>query len=447
MEELQKNDIIETDITSLGINGEGISHLDGKTIFVRGALPGERVRAKIILVKPTFDIAILEKIILISPDRVDAPCPHFGKCGGCDVQHLCYDSQLAFKRDYVAQTLQKVGKISAPVQPVVASEHKFRYRNKVSFPVRAGKEGVKIGLFAKGSHRVVETNDCLLQYEWNSTLISVLKKFMSDYSLSGYDEDTGKGDIRHLVVRQVSERIYVTLVTNRKINCAPLYKELSALFPNCALYQNVNRRRDNVILGDEWQLVGGEENASVDNMSFALHPAGFYQVNDYIRKQMYSFVASLCEGSVAIEAYSGAGLLSARLAQKANRVYGIEINEQAHLSAQKLAKDNGIDNFTPILGDVSKKLGGVLAKAKGENTFIVVDPPRTGLSKEASVMLGESNVNNIVYISCNPATLARDLAIITPYGYEISLIQPYDMFPQTSNVETVVVLRKQNSQP
>ena len=182
-------------------------------------------------------------------------------------------------------------------------------------------------------------------------------------------------------------------------------------------------------------------------MSFSLHPAGFYQVNDYIREQMYALVTSLCDGSVAIEAYSGAGLLSARLAQKASHVYGIEINEQAHSAAQKLAKDNGISNFTPILGDVSKKLGAVLAKVRGENTFIVVDPPRTGLARDAAVMLGESEVNNIVYISCNPATLARDLAIITTYGYEVTLIQPYDMFPQTSNVETVVVLRKQNSQP
>ena len=447
MEELQKNDVIETEVTSLGINGEGISHLDGKTIFVRGALPGERVRAKIILVKPTFDIAILEKIISPSPDRVIAPCPHFGKCGGCDIQHLCYDQQLVYKQENIAQTLQKIGKIDVPVRPVIASDKALRYRNKVSFPVREGKEGVKIGLFAKGSHRVVETSDCLLQYEWNSTLIAVLKKFIAERSLTGYNEDTGKGDIRHLVVREVGEKIYITLVTNRKIDCTPLYKELSALYPDCALYQNVNRRRDNVILGDEWYLVGGEEKTSVDAMSFSLHPAGFYQVNDYIREQMYALVISLCDGSVAIEAYSGAGLLSARLAQKASHVYGIEINEQAHSAAQKLAKDNGISNFTPILGDVSKKLGAVLAKVRGENTFIVVDPPRTGLARDAAVMLGESEVNNIVYISCNPATLARDLAIITTYGYEVTLVQPYDMFPQTSNVETVVVLRKQNSQP
>jgi 23S rRNA (uracil1939-C5)-methyltransferase len=268
-----------------------------------------------------------------------------------------------------------------------------------------------------------------------------LKKFMSDYSLSGYDEDTGKGDIRHLVVRQVSERIYVTLVTNRKINCAPLYKELSALFPNCALYQNVNRRRDNVILGDEWQLVGGEENASVDNMSFALHPAGFYQVNDYIRKQMYSFVASLCEGSVAIEAYSGAGLLSARLAQKANRVYGIEINEQAHASAEELKRANALEKLTPVLGDVGEKIGGVIAKCKG-TPFVILDPPRSGVSEKAIEDLCSSGAESIVYISCNPATLARDLSKFCAFGYTVSSVTPYDMFPQTANVETLVCLSK-----
>ena len=441
MDELQKNDIIETEITSLGINGEGVCRYDGKTIFVRGALPGERVRAKIILVKPTFNIAILERVISHSPYRVVPPCPIFGKCGGCDLQHLDYSRQLDFKRELVRDTLKKIARIDCDVESV-GYDKPYRYRNKFSLPVRRVGGRTQIGFFAKSSHRVVETPDCVIQYAWGKHLIALLNDFMEQNGISAYDEENHRGVVRHLVAREIRGKVFVTLVVTKFIDCSAFYSSLCALFTRPVLYQNLNREKNNVILSDEWRLCGGDESpVSVDGLSFFLHPAGFYQVNDAVREKMYDFVCSLLSGSYAIEAYSGAGLLSARLAKHAKRVYGIEINEQAHLSAVALCKTNGIENFTPVLGDVTQKLPEVLSRCDGE-TFIVLDPPRTGIPESASATLASSGAKNIVYISCNPATLARDLERICKGGYTVSRVKPYDMFPQTCNVETVVLLTR-----
>ncbi len=436
---LQKNDIIETEITSLGINGEGICHYEGKTIFVKGALVGEKVRAKIILVKPTFNIAILEKIITPSKFRIQPPCPVFGKCGGCDLQHIDYTAQLNYKRDLVRDTIKKIAKIDCEVENTEYGKP-YRYRNKISLPVREVGGQLKVGLFAKGSHRVVETDDCMLQYSWNKRLIELIKEFMLANDLRGYDEEKHRGDIRHIVAREVEGKTYVTLVVLRYIDCKDFYKSLCSLFPSVTLYQNLNTSKTNVILSDKWKLSGGEEDEVVtDELKFSLHPAGFYQVNDEVRRKLYDAVCSLLEGSTAIEAYSGAGLLSAKMAKKANKVYGIEINREAHEAAVRLCKSNNIENFTPILGDVTEILPTVL-KNCGQDAFVVLDPPRTGISEKASQTLANSGVKNIVYISCNPATLARDLERICSGGYTVKRVKPYDMFPQTTNVETLVYL-------
>ena len=439
--ELIKNDVVELTVESLGINGEGVARVEGKTVFIKNVLPAEKIRAKIIAVKPRFNFALVEKIIESSPYRVSPPCPQFGKCGGCDLMHLDYDQQLIFKRNKVKDTLYHVGGIDVEVDDVVASKNQLRYRNKISLPVRADKDGgIKVGLFAKGSHRVVETTDCLLQFAWNAPLITAVKEFIKEKGYRGYCDESGKGDVRHVVARQVGDKVIVALVCTKKIDVKLFADKLANFLDKFDLYVNVNRRHDNVILGDEWHFAFGKgESVVVDGLKTQVHPASFFQVNDDVREKLYSDVAMLCKGKYAVEAFSGAGLLSARLAKSAEKVYGIEINEQAHESALKLKSDNGIENTVPVLGDVSDKIDQVIAKC-GKDPFIVLDPPRTGVSESALGAIAKSGASGIVYVSCNPATLARDLKILVGYGYFPTKVTPYDMFPQTCNVETLVVL-------
>lgn len=441
--ELIKNDIVELTIDGLGINGEGVAKAEGKTVFIKNALPSEKIRAKIIAVKPRFNFALVEKILSPSKHRVVPPCPNFGKCGGCDLMHLEYSEQLIFKRNKVQETLLHVGGIDAKVDETVPSNNQLRYRNKLSLPVRRGKDGQpSVGLFAKGSHRVVETADCLLQFSWNAPLITAVKEFIQENALTCYDDESGKGEVRHIVARQVGDKVSVALVCTRKIDARPLQGKLAQFLENFDLFININRRHDNVILGDEWIVVSGKDSAlAVDGLKVKVHPASFFQVNDDVREKLYSAVASLCKGKCAIEAFSGAGLLSARLAKSADKVYGIEINEQAHKSALKLKEDNDIDNMFPVLGDVSDEIAGVIAKCDSD-PFIVLDPPRTGVSESALRDLASSGASGIVYVSCNPATLARDLKTLTRYGYFVTKVTPYDMFPQTCNVETLVCLTR-----
>ena len=446
MDEIGKNDVIELLVTGQGMDGEGVARADGKTVFIRGALPGEKVRAKVILVKPRFDVAILEKVLVPSPARVTPPCPAFGKCGGCDIQHEDYAAQLNFKRGLIADALYKVGGFtSVTVNETVASDEIYRYRNKLSLPVCRGG---KVGLFAKGSHRLVETDDCLLQYENNRLLIAALKEFMADEGLDGYDEQDFSGDIRHLVSREVGGRLCAAAVATRSIDIRGFARRVRKFAPEAEVWLNVNARRDNVILGSAWKKVcGPDEPVVIYGLKTALHPAGFFQVNDGVREKLYEFVSSLCSGGVAIEAYSGAGLMGATMAKRADEVYGIEINREAHEAAVRLARDNGIKNLTSILGDVEEKLPEVLKSVVEKNgsnrdTFIVLDPPRGGVSAAVAELIGRSGAENIVYVSCNPATLARDLKTICAFGYEILSVTPFDMFPQTANVETVVRLKR-----
>lgn len=448
MEELQKNDFIELTVTGEGTDGEGVGKVDGKTVFIRGALKGERVRAKVILVKPRFDVAITEKILTPSPSRVTPPCPLFGKCGGCDLQHMSYGAQIEYKRRLVKDALSKIGGIDAEVEETEPSLFEYRYRNKISLPVRQYEGGaLKIGLFAKNSHRVVETEDCLLQSEKNAAVIPVFRNFMKENGWRGYDEQTGEGDVRHIVAREAGGRLCVAIVACRKIDCRDFVGKIKAVDPEAELWLNVNRRRDNVILGDEWYcVIKNETPVTVENLKTFIHPAGFFQVNDFIREKLYACVADLMQGGAAVEAYSGAGLLSAILAKKAKAVYGIEINRQAHEAAMRMKELNGIDNFFPVLGDVGEKLPAVLKEcsrfAPPSEIFIVLDPPRTGISEAAAQTLLQSDANNMVYVSCNPATLARDAARLIKGGYRPVKIKPFDMFPQTANVETLMVLKR-----
>ena len=446
---MQKNQILQLDIENVGINGEGVARHEGVVVFVKGALPGERVRAKIIGVKKNFSYAILDGddafVSEKSKMRVVAPCPVFGKCGGCSIMHVNYARQLEIKRELVRDTLKKVGGIEFDVAPTVASDKELGYRNKMSLPIRSVNGELKIGLFASSSHRVVETADCLLQPKWNAVIISLIRKFMGESGLKAYDEQTGKGDVRHLVVREVEKHLFVTVVATRKIKLDGFKKLLEQNFDSFSLWLNINSRKDNVILGDDWiKIYGAGEIASVEGFKTTIHPAGFFQVNDYIREKIYSLVVKTVEERApdcVIDAYSGAGIMTAMLSKHCKSVTGIEINEQASQSALNLIKDNGICNMTAICGDVADHIGKVTATYNGKKVTVVLDPPRSGCDKSVLEAISGANVSDVVYVSCSPATLARDLGYLKDY-FEIKSITPFDMFPQTMNVENVAWLTR-----
>lgn len=441
----EKNTVIELNIDNLGINGEGVGRWNGKTVFVKGALVGEKIKAKIIFSKPSFCVAIVQERLTDSADRTVPLCPLFLKCGGCNLQHLSYPAQLEFKRKLVQDNLQRIGKLDVCVSNTVASNKTFEYRNKMSLPVRKINDKTVIGLFAQGSHRVVECSNCFLQPKWNVDIISCVKEFIDNSPYSGYDEEKRKGDIRHVVVREVDKTLFITIVALKKIDLSNLYSVLVNKFNSFALYLNINDKTNNVILGDKWICVG-EKNVkeTVGNLSIKIHPASFFQVNDYIREKMYEKVVESIKNAnceVVVDAYSGAGIMSAYFSSYAKKVYAIEINEQAHLSACELIKNNNISNLYPVCGDVKDKIGGILDENAYKKTAVVIDPPRSGCDESVLKKLNECNIENLVYVSCDSATLARDLKILSE-KYKIESVTPYDMFPQTSNVETLVCLSK-----
>ncbi len=441
---LNKNDTVEVDITDMGMNGEGVAHAEGAVVFVRGAITGERVRAKIIYAGKNYCVALLEKILKRAECRTDAPCPYFPKCGGCSLQHITYDAQVRFKTESLKNTLKKQGVDAEKVRDAVRSDKEYFYRNKLTLPVRYPD---KIGFFRHESHSVVEISDCMLQNFDCKTLISALKNFMAESGLIGYDEENGSGDIRHVSVRKLGEHYFICLVATHDISkrlgsfsdaLKELYRE------NFSLYLNINNKRTNVIFSERFMFASGKENAEVrfGDLKLAPHPAAFFQVNDFIREKLYaSAEEEVKDFKVVIDAYSGTGLLGARLSKTAEKVIGIEINEKAHAAATSLAVSNGIKNLTPVCGDCAAELKNILEKTGGgENTALILDPPRSGVDERVIAAAKEARPKKIVYISCNPATLARDLKLLSD-TYEIAFIRPYDMFPQTPSLEILTVLR------
>ncbi len=439
---LKKNDVIEIEIDGLGYNGEGIAHVGGYTVFIRTALPGEKVRAVIILAKPTFAVGKLQKILRPSPDRAEPFCAVFGKCGGCGLQHIQYEAQLRYKREMVADAFKKIARINIQPDEVVPGPLIKNYRNKMSLPVR-GDEAC-VGFFAEGTHRVVPIDCCPIQFEGNGELIRAFCDFMRDNAIRGYNETTGEGEVRHLAARKTGDSITVTAVTNGNYvkKLAPFEKKLKELYgENYAYYVNINGSRGNCILGEDSVFVGGRvEPVIIDGLKTKVHPQSFFQVNDGVRELLYREIAKEAKGENVIDAYSGAGVLSAMLARSANSVTAIEIEPKAVESARFMLEQNGIKNVKTVCGDCAVELGNALKNAK--NSVVVLDPPRAGCSRPALDAVCSARPEKILYVSCAPATLARDAAILSEHGYSITRLTPFDMFPHTANVETLVVLSK-----
>ena len=471
---MEKNESICAIVEGMGSAGEGIIRHEGVTFFVPSCLPGERVRFKILKIKGNIGYGKLEEVFTPAEERAREKCPVFSRCGGCCLQHLDYIKQLEYKSGVVKDALRKIGGICIPVPTTVKSDLPYEYRNKLQMPVGVDKNGnTVIGFYAERSHRIVPVSACAIHPKWAETLISIVSRYVTECFVQGYDEENKTGVLRHIVAREIGGNFIFTLVlTQKELPNAPhLIGLLSEKFSSFGLYVNVNDKDTNVIFGDEFHLVHGNGffETEEQGIRYEAGPVTFLQVNENVRKKLYKdAVKSVTkEGDeIVIDAYSGGGLLTAMIAKKAKRVYGIELEQEASKCADSLKKKNNLKNMTNICGYVEEKLPEILEKEKGEKLRLILDPPRAGIARSVVKALLKSGIEKLTLISCNPATLARDLGILTgrlvesekgeliknvayegkEVGetlsgyYEVLKIQPYDMFPQTKHVETLVCL-------
>ena len=471
---VEKNQSICAVVESLGSAGEGVIRHEGVTFFVPACLVGEKVRFKVLKIKNNIGYGKIEEVLTPAEERARAKCPVFMRCGGCALQHMDYTYQLSYKSGVVKEALRKIGGISVDVPTTVKSDFPYGYRNKLQMPIGVDKEGnTVIGFYAERSHRIVPVSTCAIHPEWAEKLIAVINRYVTECAVKGYDEESRTGALRHIVAREIGGKFIFTLVSAKREvpNIPYLIELLSTHFFTFTLYLNFNDKDTNVIFGEEFQLVHGSGifDAEEQGIRYEAGPVTFLQVNENVRAKLYRDALKtvvLTGEEVVIDAYSGGGLLTAMIAKKAKRVYGIELEKEASACADALKQKNGLKNMTNICGYVEEKLPAVLEKEKGEKLRLILDPPRAGIARSVLKALLQSGIPTLTIISCNPATLARDLGILTgrliesekgellknpAYEglgvdevltgyYGIEKIQPYDMFPQTKHVETLVLL-------
>ena len=423
------------DITDLGMNFEGVAKDNGKVFFVPYCLPNEKVQAEVVEDKKKFANATLKSVTQPSNERVNPFCPYFYSCGGCDIQHILYRSQLTYKQKLVKDTLKKVGGVDCAVNETVPSEKIYFYRNKGAFPV-----GEEVGMFRKNSHDIISINQCMLMNEGVTTAYKIVKNYLKNNNFTAYDYEKHTGVVKSIVVRSVDNQTLVCLVATQKFDCKSLYDKLKKEIESVGLYLNINKQNNSTILGKDFYFVDGIKTIKLNefDVNYEIDIASFLQVNTDIKHQIYKKVIEEIGGGVVIDAYAGAGLLSSMMSKRAEKVYSVEINTQASQSAQQLVKNNNIQNVEVINGDCTKVVPQLKAKIKKEFS-IILDPARVGCSEK--VINIATLAQKIVYISCNPVALAKDLKIMTK-THKIKYVQPFDMFPQTKHVETLVCLEK-----
>ncbi|WP_339848811.1 23S rRNA (uracil(1939)-C(5))-methyltransferase RlmD [Paenibacillus sp. FSL W7-1088] len=459
---VSKNEETVIDIIGMNHDGEGVGRANGYTLFVQGALPGETVRVRVMKTKKQYGYAKLLEIVKASPDRVSAPCPIYDQCGGCQIQHMSYAGQLAWKRQLVVDNLQRIGKLNVLVEdaegaeqqgirvlPTMGMDEPWRYRNKAQVPIGAADGGLVGGFYAKGSHRIIDMDICLIQHEHNDEVVAKVKELGSHLGISAYNEETGRGLLRHVVVKKAfrTGEMMLVLVTNgRDIPHKDAWiGSIREAIPHVAsICQNVNKKQTNVIFGDETRVLWGRDVIYdyIGDVQFAISARSFYQVNPVQTEVLYGKTveyAGLSGKETVIDAYCGIGTISLFLAQHADQVYGVEIVPEAIEDARSNAMLNEMKNVKFEVGaseDVIPRW-----KEQGiEADVIVVDPPRKGCDPRLLDTILEMKPERVVYVSCNPSTLARDLRVLEDGGYRTVEVTPVDMFPHTVHVESVALL-------
>ena len=462
---MNKNDIVTVEITDIGVSGEGIGHVDGYTLFIKDAVIGDVVEAKVMKAKKNYGYARLMKIITPSEYRVEPKCAFARRCGGCQIQEMSYDRQLVFKDQKIRGNLERIGgftkdQIDTVMQPVVGMEHPFGYRNKAQFPFGTDKEGNPItGFYAGRTHDIIANTDCALGVEQNKEILEIILQYMRENKIKSYDEKTGKGLIRHALIRYgfKTKEIMVCLVVNGKKlpKAERLIEKLIQIEGMTSITISPNTRRDNVIMGNSYEILWGQGYITdyIGNVKYQISPLSFYQVNPVQTEKLYGLAleyADLKGDETVWDLYCGIGTISLFLAQKAKQVYGVEIVPQAINDAKENAKINAIDNAEFFVGKAEEVLPEYYAEYEREHNgetahadVIVVDPPRKGCDETLLETIVKMQPEKVVYVSCDSATLARDLKYLCANGYEIRMCRGVDQFPQSVHVETVVLLSQQ----
>ena len=448
---VEKNEVYTLEIIDIGTNGEGIAKIDDFVIFIPDAVTGDLVDVKMLKVKKNMAYGKVIQMVRPSENRSETLCPITGKCGGCQLQHINYESQLEWKRKKVYNAITRIGGIKdVQVEPTLGMENPYYYRNKAQYPIRKIGDEIQIGFFASRSHRVIDWDRCVIQDARCEEIIKAVKAFLQEENISIYDETSHKGLVRHLIIKTAyyTKEIMVALVING--NKLPKSEKLIAkleVIPEIkSLLINQNKRQTNVILGDEVEVLKGKDYIidQIGDLSFKISLLSFFQVNPLQTKVLYDKAleyAELTGEETVWDAYCGIGSISLFLAQKAKKVYGVEIVEPAIVNARENAALNQVSNVEFFVGKAEEVIPEEYQQGIVADT-IVVDPPRKGCDTKLLDTLVEMSPKKIVYVSCDPATLGRDLGYLVERGYCVEKVQPVDMFAHSTHVETVVLMTK-----
>lgn len=477
----EKNDMVTVTIEDVGMEGEGIGKIDGFPLFIKDAVVGDTVEAKIIKSKKNYAYARVEKVVTPSPFRVEPPCKSHRQCGGCQIQALSYDRQLAFKQDKVRNNLLRIGgfseaEVDRVMEPVVGMENPLRYRNKAQYPFGTDRQGNPItGFYAGRTHSIIPNTECYLGREENREILQVILDYMKEYHVNAYDEETGKGLIRHALIRTgfYTGEIMVCLVINYKGKQESYLPRQDKLLEKLALIKgmtsvsvSINTERTNVIMGKEIHTIWGSDTITdkirvrdtgkVDmpytgeELTFSISPLSFYQVNPMQTEKLYSLAleyAGLTGKESVWDLYCGIGTISLFMALRAKEVYGVEIIPQAIDDARQNAVRNHISNAEFFVGKAEEVLPAAYEKEESHPDVIVVDPPRKGCDEKCLDTMLKMAPSRIVYVSCDSATLARDLKLLCAGGYRLERVRPVDQFAHTVHVETVCLLSLKKDTP
>lgn len=451
--DFKKNDVVTVTIEDMGTDGEGIGKVEGFTLFIKDALIGDVVDAKLMKVKKNYGYARLMNIIAPSPDRVKPKCPVYRQCGGCQIQALDYQAQLKFKERKVRGNLERIGGFTdISLEPIIGMEEPYHYRNKAQFPVGTDKnDEIVVGFYAGRTHDIIPNTKCYLGTKVNEEILQVVLEYMKKYNISAYDEASGKGLVRHILIRTgfTSGEIMVCLVVNGKKlpKSEKLVEALTKIQGMTSITINTNEKRTNVILGEEIHLLWGTTyiQDNIGDITYRISPLSFYQVNPVQTKKLYETAleyADLKGEETVWDLYCGIGTISLFLAQKAKMVYGVEIVPQAIEDARENAVLNNIQNAKFYVGKAEEVLPELYEKEGIYADVIVVDPPRKGCDEKCLETIVKMQPKRVVYVSCDSATLARDLRYLCDRGYEVKRGRACDMFPMTGHVETVVLMSR-----
>lgn len=451
---MKKDDLVTIKIEDMSAEGSGIGKVDGYTLFVKDAVIGDVVEAKIMKMKKNYGFARLMQIREASPDRVDPRCPIARQCGGCQIQAMAYEAQLKFKERLIENHLRRIGGFEEiPMEPIVGMEEPYRYRNKAQFPIGQDREGNLIaGFYAGRTHSIISVDDCLLGVEENKEILQEVLDFMKEEGISAYDENTGKGLVRHVLIRYgfFTQEIMVCVVINGKKlpRAQKLVEQLRKIRGMTSITVNINEERTNVILGECVELLWGQRyiTDTIGGISYQISPLSFYQVNPRQTEKLYRLAleyAGLTGKETVWDLYCGIGTISLFLAQKAKQVYGVEIVPDAVKDAKNNAKRNGIENAEFYVGKAEEVLPEKYEKEGVKADVIVVDPPRKGCDERLLDTIVKMQPEKVVYVSCDSATLARDLKWLCERGYEVKRVRGVDQFGQTVHVETVCLLGRE----